>query len=139
VYDAAAGSINGSGWIPAGAGAKTSFDVDVRYAGSSVPVGTAGIVAQGGALTVRATRFDWLVVQGAVATVRGAGTLADGTAVGFQLAGKDGKSAADRADRMRVRVWNLATGAVLYDSEPSAPDLAAPTTALGGGNVTVHR
>ena len=59
--------------------------------------------------------------------------------VGFQLGGTDGKLAGDRVDRARVQIWNLATGAVLYDSELGAPSLAAPTTALGGGNVTVRR
>ena len=89
------------------------------------------------ALSVTGTAFDWLVVEGSRATVRGTGTTSAGTTVAYQVSARDGKTASDK-DRIRFRVWNPSTGAVLYDSEPGAADFAAPTTALSG-NLTVHQ
>lgn len=138
VYDATAGELNGSGWIPgATSGSKTSFAIDARYLGGTTPVGTFSLSAPSVALTVTGTAFDWLVVEGSTATVRGMGTTSTGTTVAFQVTARDGKTANDK-DRIRFRVWNPSTGAVLYDSEPGAADLAAPTTTLSG-NLTVHQ
>ena len=39
---------------------------------------------------------------------------------------------------IRVKVWNVATGEVIYDTQPGAPDNALPTTALNGGAIQVH-
>ncbi|MEO6528057.1 MAG: DNA/RNA non-specific endonuclease [Gemmatimonadaceae bacterium] len=139
VYDASAGSLNGSGWIPgASDGDKTRFGVDLRYRGGTTPVGTFHLAAQSGAIAFTSTSFAWLVVQGTVATFRGTAVLANGTDVGFQVTADDGNHTGDKTDRVRIRVWNLATGAMLFDSEPGASDFAAPTVPLGGGNVTVH-
>lgn len=138
VYDVAAGSVNGSGWISgATSGDKTSFAIDARYAGGSTPVGTFSLSAQGGALTVTGTSFAWLVVQGTTATVRGSGATSSGVAVGYQVTACDGKTAGGK-DRVRIRVWNASSGVVLYDSEPEAGDFVAPTTAMNG-NLTVHQ
>jgi DNA/RNA endonuclease G (NUC1)/PKD repeat protein len=136
VYDAAAGALNGSGWIPATSGGKTSFAIDVRYTGGTTPAGTFSLAAPTAGLTVTGTTFDWLVVEGSTATVRGTGTTSNGTTVAYQVTARDGKTASDK-DRIRFRVWNPSTGTVLYDSEPSATDFAAPTTVLNG-NLTVH-
>jgi DNA/RNA endonuclease G (NUC1) len=139
VYDAAAGSINGSGWIPGASKTdKTSFGIDVRYAGGSVPTGTFQLTAQNGALSLTSTTFAWLVVESPIATFRGTGTLSNGTAVEYQVTARDGGITGDKIDRMRFRVWNLATGVVLFDSEPTATEYAAPSVDLGGGNVTLH-
>ncbi|HEV7990904.1 MAG TPA: PKD domain-containing protein, partial [Gemmatimonadaceae bacterium] len=139
VYDAAAGRLTGAGWITNTAGAKTTFGVDVRYAGRSTPSGIVTLLAAQGAIyAVEGTSFDWMVVQGAVANVRGSGRLANGTPVGFLIAARDGKVAGDRIDRVRVKLWNLSTGVVLFDSEPGAPDSAPPAGTLGGGNVALH-
>ncbi|MFL5620073.1 MAG: PKD domain-containing protein [Gemmatimonadaceae bacterium] len=118
VYDAAAGAVNGSGWIPgATSGDKSSFAIDVRYAGGTQPVGTFSLTAQAGALSMTASAFDWLVVQGSTATVRGTGTTATGATVACQIRARDGKTVGDK-DRILTRVWKPSTGAVLYDSEP---------------------
>jgi hypothetical protein len=101
-------------------------------------VGNFPLAAQGGTLVLARSTFEWLVVQGPIATFRGTGTLVSGVAVGFQVTARDGKVAGDKIDRVRIRIWNRATDVVLFDTEPGAPDLAAPTVALQGGNVTLH-
>ena len=83
--------------------------------------------------------FDYLVIKGATATVRGTGTLADGTAVGILVSVRDGKLAGDRIDRVRIKVWNSGTNAVLFDTQAGVAELAPPATIVDGGNITIHR
>jgi PKD repeat protein len=137
VYDAAAGALNGSGWIPGATSGKTSFAIDVRYGGGTTPAGTFSLAAPALALTVTGTAFDWLVVEGTTATVRGTGTTSTGATVAYQVTARDGKSDSEK-DRIRFRVWDPSTGVVLYESEPGASDFAAPTTTLNG-NLSVHQ
>ena len=139
VYDASAGRVTGSGFVAgAGKGDKTTFAVDARYAGGTTPVGSVQLSTESGSLTLTSTSLDWLVVQRPVATLRGAGTLGDGTPVRFQITVRDGKAAGDAVDTIRILVWNPATATVLLDTQSGAADLALPTTPLGGGNVTIH-
>jgi hypothetical protein len=35
-------------------------------------------------------------------------------------------------------LWDSATGQIIYDSQPGAPETAAPTTPLGAGKLSVH-
>jgi hypothetical protein len=78
-------------------------------------------------------------VKGATATVRGTGTLADGTAVGILVSVRDGKLAGDRIDRVRIKVWNSGTNEVLFDTQAGVAELAPPATIVDGGNITIHR
>ncbi len=41
-------------------------------------------------------------------------------------------------DRMRMKIWQEASGHVVYDNQPGAGDDATAGTALRGGNVIVH-
>jgi DNA/RNA endonuclease G (NUC1) len=139
VYSAAAGFVNGSGWIAGQGNSKTQFALDVRYAGGAQPVGSLTIGDSPYLANMTASSFEFLVVTTNTATIRGAGTLSDGTAVGFLFSGIDGKMDGTKQDKLRLKVWNAATGAVIYDSAPGAADYSAPTTVLGGGNVSIHR
>ncbi len=142
VYDASAGFVTGGGYVRGADGGrgsdKTHFTLDARYAGGSTPSvrfdlrTSEGLAVQGGA-------FDFLVVKGATATVRGTGTLADGTAVGILVSVRDGKLAGDRIDRVRIKVWNSGTNVVLFDTQAGVAELAPPATIVDGGNITVHR
>jgi hypothetical protein len=52
----------------------------------------------------------------------------------------DGKAEGRHApDKFRIKIWDSATGAVVYDSQPGAADDAKPTTALGGGSIAVRK
>jgi len=37
-----------------------------------------------------------------------------------------------------MKIWNTATGAIVYDNNIATADNATPTTALGGGSVVIH-
>jgi DNA/RNA endonuclease G (NUC1)/PKD repeat protein len=142
VYDAGAGFVTGGGYVRDGGrgGDKTHFTLDARYAGGGTPSGRFDLRTSDG-LAVQASAFSYLVVKGAgaTATVRGTGTLADGTAVEVLVSVRDGKLAGDRIDRVRIKVWNSSTSAVLFDTQAGVAELAAPATIVDGGNITIHR
>ena len=74
-----------------------------------------------------ADAYDYLVISGNQSTVRGTGTLKDGRSVGFLATGIDGSS-----DVVRIKVWSLSDGSVLFDTQPGAADNATPATAVTG-------
>jgi hypothetical protein len=42
-------------------------------------------------------------------------------------------------DKLRLRVWNATTGALVYDNQMNAAQDAAPTTAIVGGTIRIHK
>ena len=55
----------------------------------------------------------------------------------FKIVMIDGKSAGS-PDRVRIKIWSTATGAIVYDSKMGEmEDSAAATTPLVGGNIIV--
>jgi hypothetical protein len=41
-------------------------------------------------------------------------------------------------DKFRLKVWNTASNAVVYDNQAGSDDLSTPTTVLGGGSIVIH-
>jgi hypothetical protein len=41
-------------------------------------------------------------------------------------------------DRIRVKIWNTSTNALVYDSQPAAPDNASATTPVDTGSIQIH-
>jgi hypothetical protein len=77
-----------------------------------------------------------MVISAPRGMIRGTGTVDGVAGYGFLVSGFDGQgSGVD--DRVRVKVWHLATGAVVYDNQPGAPDDAGPTTPIGAGNIII--
>src|SRR5262249_40978654 len=37
-------------------------------------------------------------------------------------------------DKIRMKIWNKNTGAIVYDKQPGAPDNATPTMPVGSGS-----
>ena len=137
VYDASAGRVTAGGYViaPTAGASKLHMNIDVRYDGST-PVGTFNLHGSTALADLTASAFEYLVITSNSATFKGTGTLSDGTAVGFLVRElSDGRG---KGDLLRIKVWNAATGDVLYDTNPGAADLAAPTVSLKG-SFTVHR
>ena len=42
-------------------------------------------------------------------------------------------------DTLRIKIWDRATGLVVYDNMMEADDSSAPTAALGGGGIVIHK
>ncbi len=85
------------------------------------------------------TAYDWLVVSGAKAQYKGLASVNGEAGYGFLLTALDGeRKRAGEPDRLRLKVWNVATGEIVYDNQEGA-DSAEPTTAINGGQITVSR
>jgi len=154
VYDPNGSSVRGNGEIlsPAGACSLTpacatatgpaSFGFASKYrSGKTTPDGHTRFVFRAGNLTFVANAFDWLVVGGAKAQFKGSGQINNSGAYGFMLTAVDANLTAPTADldTFRIKVWDLATGVVVYDNNRSAADSADPTTALTRGKIEIVR
>ena len=137
VYDAAAGYTTASGYVQGVMIAqKTYFSHDVRYTGGTTPTGTFEIHGTAAA-NMTSSAFEYLVVQGTTGTFRGTGTLTNGTPVTFIVRGIDNKPTLTNRDKIRIKVWNTATNAVIYDSMPNAADFATPTANVVAGSYNI--
>ena len=153
IYDASGGFATGGGWFESPSGAHTPddpTDEDVtgrahfgfvsKYAkGATVPSGTTSFRFTAADVDFQSTSYDWMVVSGTKATYRGTGTLNDVAGYRFALTADDGNSKPGGVDKLRVRIWHAATGALVYDNQAGAALDAAPTTAIGGGQISVHK
>ena len=112
---------------------KVMINSQAEYRGSR-PDGEFELENKTTGLHLHSSSMDYLVVQGAIATARGVGRLEDGSQVRFLVIIRDGKLAGDKIDKVRYKITNLATGAVIYDTEPGVAENAPPATVLGGGD-----
>jgi hypothetical protein len=94
-----------------------------------------------GDLHFQSSSYQWLVVAGKKAQIKGEGTINRRGHYGFMLTVIDGKiNGRGGVDKFRLRIWDMDNGnAVVYDNEMGAPVNADPTTALGGGNIVIHK
>jgi hypothetical protein len=83
--------------------------------------------------------FDWLVVSGPIAYCQGTCKLNGRSGYRFLVAAQDGsRNATDKKNRIRIRIWNIASGQVIYDTQPGAALDTLPTLALGGGLIAIR-
>jgi hypothetical protein len=81
-----------------------------------------------------------LVVAGARAQFKGEGTINGGGRYGFMLTAIDGQVNGGGVDKFRIKIWDKNNGAItVYDNQMGASDNSNPTTALGGGNIVIHK
>lgn len=152
VYDPTGGFVTGGGWIDSPAGAcrlttacqgatgKASLGFVSKYQkGATVPSGNTEFQFHAGALHFASTVYQWLVVAGSRAQYKGEGALNGSAGYGFLLGAVDGQvTGGGGTDRFRLKIWDTASGAVVYDNELDAPDDGAPTTPLVGGSIVIH-
>jgi len=146
IYDPSAGFVTGGGWInsPSGAYAalpslsgKANFGFVSKYQkGANTPTGETEFQFQVANFNFHSTSYDWLVVSStAQAQYKGTGTINGSGSYAFLITAVDGSP-----DSFRIKIWDKATNAVIYDNKmgTSDTDLAA-TTALGGGSIVIHK
>ena len=148
VYDPKGGFVTGGGWIASPAGAyladeslagKATFGFVAKYKpGASTPSGNTEFQFHAAGMNFHATSYDWLIVSGAKAQYKGAGTINGAGNYRFILTAWDGQIAGGGGvDRIRMRIWGD-TG-IVYDNQLGAADDDAPTTALAGGSIVIHK
>lgn len=155
VYDPSGGFVTGGGWIASKAGdcqlndpcrvasGKANFGFVSKYRrGATAPTGQTEFQFSAGGFTFQSSSYQWLVVSGPKAQFKGTGTVNGQGAYGFLLTATDGQEpGGGGVDRVRIKVWEVATGQVVYDNVAGAPediDQANPT-AIGGGSIVVHK
>jgi choice-of-anchor C domain-containing protein len=149
ISDPSAGYVTGGGWINSPAGAYTadeslagraSFGFNSQYKkGATVPTGETEFQFQVADFNFHSSSYDWLVVAGEKAKFKGEGTVNGAGRYGFMLTATDGKTSGD-VDRFRIKIWNKdAADAVVYDNQPAEDDDSYAGTALGGGQVIIHK
>jgi len=151
IYDANGGFVTGGGWInsPAGAYAantsltgKATFGFVSKYVhGSTVPTGNTEFDFHTASFDFKSASYNWLVISGAKARYHGTGQVNGTGSFGFELTAWDGDvSGGGGVDKFRLKVWDQNQGnAVVYDNQMNASDGSDPTTALGGGDIVIHK
>ncbi len=119
-----------------------TFGLAAEYLnGWSQPTGSNAFQLQLAGLSFRSAGLhQWLVVAGPVAYLKGSGTLNGQGDYGFLVAALDGQRAGGGGiDKLRFRIWNKQTGAVVYDNGLGGPADAPPTTPLRSGAITISQ
>ena len=86
--------------------------------------------------------YQWLVVAGHKAQYKGTGTVNGDPGYGFLLTAYDGQlPGGGGTDRFRIKIWELASGDVVYDNRLGASEDidAAMPMALGAGQIVIHK
>jgi alpha-tubulin suppressor-like RCC1 family protein len=150
VYDGSAGFVTGGGWIASPAGAyapipalvgRASFGFVARYQkGANAPDGSTEFQFQVAGLVFQSTSYQWLVVAGSKAQIKGEGTLNGGTTrYGFLLTAIDGQfGTASGPDQFRIKIWD-GNGSVVYDNRRVSSEDSSDATTLGGGSIVIHK
>lgn len=139
------GSVNGKGTFdsPAGAmptnpglGGKASLQLRADYNGGNL-MGSMEFDFSAGAFLFESTGYEWLVAAGEKAIVRGAGTVNGTGSYTFMVTVVDGGNGQQVPDLVRIKIWDQATGTVVYDNQPGASDTANPNNPLTKGKFSV--
>ncbi len=149
VYDPSGGFVTGGGFIDSPAGAyaaepsmtgRANFGFVSKYQkGAKVPTGQTQFQFQAGNLNFHSTAYEWLVVAGPKAQYKGTGTINGTGSYGFLLTANDGQvKGGGGVDRFRIKIWDTASGAIVYDNQRGAGDDAPATDAIEGGSVVIH-
>ena len=149
VYDPSAGFVTGGGWIDSPTGAyaadpmlagKAGFGFVSKYQkGATTPTGQTQFRFHAGSLDFHSTAYQWLVIAGARAQYKGEGLLNGSAGYGFMLTANDGQvNGGGGVDRFRIKIWEQATGSVVYDNQMGDAEDAAASTAIQGGSIVVH-
>jgi hypothetical protein len=150
VYDPNGGFVTGGGWINSPPGAyrpnvalqgKANFGFVSKYLKNArLPVGETEFQFKAGDMNFHSIAYEWLVVSGARAQYRGTGQINGASGYGFLLTGIDGdRLIGTPADRFRVKIWSLASGAIVYDNQYGQAEDTDASTALGGGSIQVQQ
>jgi hypothetical protein len=150
IYDASAGFVTGGGWIVSPMGAsvqypqatgKANFGFNSKYQkGADVPSGDTQFQFQAGNLDFKSKSYEWLVIAGPKAQYKGSGTINAAGDYGFMLTAIDGGlNGGGGVDKFRIKIWDNASGVIVYDNQIGATDTSDPTTSLGGGSIVIHK
>ncbi len=148
IYDPNGGYAYGGGYYnspasalrsnPAATG-KASYGFAINYfKNSTYPKGETQFEFKVGDFEFNALNFDYLVISGAKAQFKGTGKITGGqSGVGFIMTVVDGDLDGTGIDKIRMKIFNKNTGAIIYDNQPGASDAANPVLAVSANSSVV--
>ena len=153
VYDPTGGFVTGGGWINSPAGAyrgqpsltgRANFGFVSKYQkGANVPSGNTEFQFQVAGMDFKSDAYQWLVISGSKAQYKGTGSINGVSGYGFLLTACDaevnGSCQGVSTDTFRIKIWNTATGSVVYDNAPGPDDLTSSTEVISGGDIVIHK
>jgi hypothetical protein len=152
VYDpghhvTAGGSIDWPGAGPCGSGKggcgtrTVQFEFHAMYHKvATFPQGQAKVDLTADGLAFRGDSQDWLVVTGATLKLKGLGTFNGNGGYAYLITGTDSKIVGKGGvDGFRVKIWQAASGKVVYDNLPGLTDDSAVTEPITRGSITIHK
>ena len=109
-----------------------------KYTNARNPKGEAEVNFRLGNLEFNALNYDYLVIAGTKAQFQGYGKLNGAPGYNFILTVVDGDMlGGDGVDKFRLKIWNKATGAIVFDNQMGASDAADPIIPIGAGSSIV--
>jgi hypothetical protein len=80
------------------------------------------------------------VIAGPHAKFKGVGTINGEGEFGFMLTASDGQiNGGGGVDKFRIKIWDLATGEIIYDNQMGEDDDSNTGTEIGGGSIVIHK
>ena len=143
-YNPAAGFLTGSGQYNSQpvwdlqdvlANGHVKFEMHAKYDSEKTLKGQTKWSSKDGNIDFVSKSYDWLVVNGDKAVLKGRGKINGSGDYTFFATVLD-RSKHGKRDLVRFKIMNGAT--VIYDSQPGAPDTAEPTTFLTNGSIKIH-
>ncbi len=148
VYDPSAGFVAGGGWIdsppwsympnPWLTGKATFGFVSKYQKGANVPTGHTQFQFHSADLKFNSTNYQWLLISGYQAKYKGEGTINGTGSYGFLLTAIDGQQiGGGGTDRFRIKIWDNATGMIVYDNQIWADEASDASTVITGGSIVI--
>ncbi len=141
-------TINGAGLLPSPAGADPSRPslsgratvhlLAVTGRGASSPQVQLNLKWPEAGLSLRSTSCSAVTVRGNLAQIRGMAAIGNEGGYCFLVSALDNGPGSDAQDEMRVRVWESASGRIVYDNQPGAADTDRPLPKLQAGDVLIN-
>ena len=148
IYDPNGGHTYGGGYFESprgalagspGATGKASYGFAMNYFKTSTyPKGETQFDFKVGTFEFNALNFDYLVINNSMAQFKGTGKIIGGqSGIGFTMTVVDGQLDGTGVDKIRMKIYNKTTGAIIYDNQPGASDAALPVQAIGSNSTVV--
>jgi hypothetical protein len=151
IYDPASGYTIGGGYFYSPLGAlmadptatgKMTFGFNSKFFKTATnPKGESQLNFLIGNIDFNALNYDYLVIDKARAQFAGFGKINGVSGYNFIVTVIDGSLLPGGGpDMFRIKIWDKATGAIVYDSQPGASDTADPTTPIqAGGDISIKK
>ena len=152
IYDPNGGFITGGGWIWSPKGAhqvdqeaegRANFGFVAKYRkGSNKVDGNTEFQFRNGNLNFHSSSHNdmSLVIAGHKGIYKGLGRVNGQEGYSFMVSAVDGDLKDPKeSDKFRIKIWQTANGAILYDNQLGSADNADAITPISGGSIVIHQ